>query len=124
MSNKVVIERLKQLGLQKDLHWVILEENGKPYVTLDGLLYLSQNHPEEIKRVRSIDAEVLDPNLPIVKVTVTLNDGSTFSGLGSASDGEDTERKIELAEGRATSRALRKAYALGVPVKEPEESNA
>jgi hypothetical protein len=124
MNNKAVIERLKQLGLQKDLHWVILEENGKPYVTLDGLLYLSQNHPEGGKRVKNIDAEVLDPNLPIVKVTVTLNDGSTFAGLGSASDGEDTERKIELAEGRATSRALRKAYALGVPVKEPEESNA
>ena len=124
MDNKAVIERLKQLGLQKDLHWVILEENGKPYVTLDGLLYLSQNHPEEAKRVKSIDAEVLDANLPIVKVIVTLNDGSSFSGLGSASDGEDTERKIELAEGRATSRALRKAYALGVPVKEPEETNA
>ncbi|WP_163328812.1 hypothetical protein GFV12_02975 [Desulfurobacterium thermolithotrophum] len=124
MDNKAIVERLKQLGLQKDIHWVILEENGKPYVTLDGLLYLSQNHPEPQKRTKSIDAEVLDPKLPIVKVTVTLNDGSTFSGLGSASDGEETERKIELAEGRATSRALRKAYALGVPVKEPEESNA
>lgn len=124
MDNKAVIERLKQLGLQKDLHWVILEENGKPYVTLDGLLYLSQNHPEEAKRVKKIDAEVLDPAIPIVKVTVILNDGSAFAGLGSASEVEDTERRIELAEGRATSRALRKAYALGVPVKEPEETNA
>jgi len=124
MDNKAIIERLKQLGLQKDLHWVILEENGKPYVTLDGLLYLSQNHPESHKRIKSIDAEILDSAIPIVKVTVTLCDGSTFAGLGSASSDEDTERKIELAEGRATSRALRKAYALGVPIKEPEESNA
>jgi hypothetical protein len=66
----------------------------------------------------------LAPFAPIVKVTVTLNNGASFSGLGSAAENSETDRLIELAEGRATSRALRKAYALGVPVKEEEESNA
>ncbi len=126
MPNKTVspkeqlINQFKQLGLIKNVHWVILEEDDKPFITIDGLLWLSGNHPEEEKRAIDIKSELIQTQpVVIVKSKVVLANGVSAEGLGSASrEASDTDRLIELAESRATARALRKLYALGTPVEE------
>ncbi len=126
MPNKTVspkeqlINQFKQLGLIKNVHWVILEEDDKPFITIDGLLWLSSNHPEEEKRAIDIKSELIQTQpVVIVKSKVVLANGVSAEGLGSASrEASDTDRLIELAESRATARALRKLYALGTPVEE------
>ena len=126
MSNKTtspkqqLINQFKQLGLIKNVHWVILEEDDKPFITIDGLLWLANNHPEEEKRVSSVSSELIQTQpVVIVKSKVVLANGVSAEGLGSASrEASDTDRLIELAESRATARALRKLYALGTPVEE------
>lgn len=126
MANKTVspkeqlINQFKQLGLIKNIHWVILEEDDKPFITIDGLLWLSSNHPEEEKRAIDIKSELIQTQpVVIVKSKVVLSNGVSAEGLGSASrEASDTDRLIELAESRATARALRKLYALGTPVEE------
>jgi len=126
MQNKTVspkeqlINQFKQLGLIKNVHWVILEEDDKPFITIDGLLWLSSNHPEDEKRAIEIKSELVQTQpVVIVKSKVVLANGVSAEGLGSASrEASDTDRLIELAESRATARALRKLYALSVPVEE------
>ena len=126
MPNKTIspkeqlINQFKQLGLIKNVHWVILEEDDKPFITIDGLLWLSSNHPEEEKRAIDIKSELIQTQpVVIVKSKVVLANGVSAEGLGSASrEASDTDRLIELAESRATARALRKLYALGTPVEE------
>ena len=115
-----LIKQLDQLGLIKNVHWVILEEDDKPYVTIDGLLWLSSNHPIEEKRAKNITSELIQAQpVVIVKSKVSLADGTSAEGLGSASrEAADTDRLIELAESRATARALRKLYALGIQIEE------
>ncbi|SNZ07735.1 hypothetical protein SAMN06265182_0991 [Persephonella hydrogeniphila] len=126
MSNKTIspkeqlINQFKQLGLIKNVHWVILEEDDKPFITIDGLLWLANNHPDEEKRAVDIQSQLLQTQpVIIVKSKVTLSSGISAEALGSASrEYADTDRLIELAESRATARALRKLYALGTPVEE------
>jgi|GEM_PF-2586734 len=115
-----IINQFKSLGLIKNVHWVILEEDDKPFITIDGLLWLSSNHPEEEKRAVDIKSELIQTQpVVIVKSKVVLANGVSAEGLGSASrEATDTDRLIELAESRATARALRKLYALGVPLEE------
>lgn len=124
MQNKTtpkdqIIKQFQSLGLIKNVHWVILEDD-KPFITIDGLLWLANNHPEEEKRVSSVSSELLQTQpVVIVKSKVILANGVSAEGLGSASrEASDTDRLIELAESRATARALRKLYALGIPIEE------
>jgi len=82
MPNKTVspkeqlINQFKQLGLIKNVHWVILEEDDKPFITIDGLLWLSSNHPEEEKRAIDIKSELIQTQpVVIVKSKVVLANG-------------------------------------------------
>lgn len=113
-------EQFKSLGLLREIHWVVLEEDGKPFITIDGLLWLANNHPEQEKRVSEIKSELIQTQpVVIVKSKVTLFNGVSSEAFGSANkESSDTDRLIELAESRATARALRKLYALGIPVEE------
>ncbi len=119
-------------GLVPGMHFVYMGTN--PYITSEGLLWLGNNHPDQEKRILAIKSEIIEKDFEkgifIVKATVFLQDGREYQGIGTATRENLTKitanHGLEMAETRAVSRALRKAYAIGIPSidelfeKEPE----
>jgi hypothetical protein len=112
----------------------LITRSGKQYVLYAGLL--DEAHG---KGLRGIDTELVQVPIPdgaptgedvaIVKATVELDDGRTFSGIGDASprnvDNPKQKRLIAMAETRAKARALRDAVNVGtVALEELSESDA
>ena len=121
IATKTMEVYAQEYGLIPSIHFVFL--GGNPYITSDGLLWLGNNHPDPSKRVAGIKTEIVqadfDKNQFIVKATVILENGQQFEGIGTATKENLTRitanHGLEMAETRAVSRALRKAYAIGIP---------
>lgn len=111
----------KEYKLVPEIHFVFL--GGSPYITSDGLLWLGNNHPDKEKRIKDIAVDILKADFTkqefIVKAVIALYNGQTFEGIGTATVNNLTKitqnHPLEMAETRAVSRALRKAYAIGIP---------
>lgn len=96
----------------------MIARGGKQYVLYVGLL--DEAHNVGLRRIDTAIVQI--PNagnshVAIVKATVEMNDGRTFSGLGDASP-ENLERNqrvhaLRFAETRAKARALRDATNIG-----------
>ena len=114
----------KEYGLIPSVHFVFL--GGNPYITSDGLLWLGNNHPDPERQVAGIKTEIVQADFEksqfVVKATVVLENGRQFEGIGTATKENLTRitanHGLEMAETRAVSRALRKAYAIGIPAVE------
>jgi len=100
-----------------------IERHGKSYVLFAGLL--DEAHSQGLK---SIDTELLQPaaeengSCAVVKATVEMEDGRTFTGIGDASP-DNVGRTIiphliRMAETRSKARALRDAVNVGAAVLE------
>jgi hypothetical protein len=96
----------------------LITRQGKQYVLFAGLL--DEAHS---RGLRSIDTELVqvptaeNGTVAVVKATVEMEDGRTFSGIGDASP-ENVGRNIvphiiRMAETRAKARALRDAVNVG-----------
>jgi len=100
-----------------------IERHGKSYVLFAGLL--DEAHSQGLK---SIDTELLqltaeeNGSCAVVKATVEMEDGRTFTGIGDASP-DNVGRAIiphliRMAETRSKARALRDAVNVGAAVLE------
>lgn len=96
----------------------LINRHGKQYVLFAGLLDAAHT-----QGLHGIDTELIqlpaeaNNNVAVVKATVEMQDGRTFSGLGDASP-ENVGRAIvphliRMAETRAKARALRDAVNVG-----------
>ena len=122
---KVVAQTVKlyaeEFGLVPGVHYIYM--GGNPYITSDGLLWLGNNHKDLEKRVIAIKTEIIqadfEKNVFVVKATVILSSGQEYQGIGTATRDNLTKitlnHGLEMAETRAVARALRKAYAIGIP---------
>ena len=106
----------------------MIMRQGKQFVLFAGLL--DEAHARGLK---GIDTDLIQTpsaennNVAIVKATVEMEDGRTFSGIGDASP-ENVGRQIaphiiRMAETRAKARALRDAVNVGVASLEEMSDN-
>jgi hypothetical protein len=96
----------------------LITRQGKQYVLFAGLLDEAHN-----RGLSSIDTEIVqvpteeNGQVAVVKATVQMEDGRTFSGIGDASPGNVgrniVPHIIRMAETRAKARALRDAVNVG-----------
>ena len=96
----------------------LINRHGKQYVLFQGLL--DEAHARGLKGIDTDLVQVPTPengNVAVVKATVEMEDGRTFSGIGDASP-DNVGRGIvphiiRMAETRAKARALRDAVNVG-----------
>ena len=96
----------------------MITRQGKQYVLFAGLL--DEAHARGLKGIDTDLVQVPTPengNVAVVKATVEMEDGRTFSGIGDASP-DNVGRGIvphiiRMAETRAKARALRDAVNVG-----------
>ena len=96
----------------------MIMRQGKQYVLYQGLL--DEAHARGLKGIDTDLVQVPTPennNVAVVKATVEMEDGRTFSGIGDASP-DNVGRGIiphiiRMAETRAKARALRDAVNVG-----------
>lgn len=90
--------------------------NGKTYVTQKGLL--SEAHKKGLKSIVTEMIEFKDKELAVVKATITMKDGSIFTGYGDATKENVNfmivKHILRMAETRSICRGLRLATNIGV----------
>ena len=129
VATKTMEVYAKEYGLVPSIHFVFL--GGNPYITSDGLLWLGNNHLDPSKRIAGVKTDIVqadfEKNQFIVKAVVYLESGQQYEGIGTATKENLTRitanHGLEMAETRAVSRALRKAYAIGIPTIEELKEN-
>lgn len=103
------------------------DDDKSPYVTKEGLLYLSRQLDFQVSAEPVVPSWEVDEGKVVYKGIVEDDDGRTWEDYGTATYGEEIvgdENLDELASTRATNRALRLATGAGMTSLEEMEAGA
>ncbi len=110
---KPVKKEVKEMTHDSDLYITL---NGKKYVTQKGLL--NEAHKKGLKSIVTEMVEFKDKEIAVVKATITMKDGSVFTGYGDATkenvNSMIVKHILRMAETRSICRGLRLATNIGV----------